>query len=109
MKPPPQHLAPHLKTRIKNVLFPYKEALSEKKWKTVEKEMISDGVYDKFSKKYLGKLTPYDLESKSRNARRMIPGTTIHFVQEAIRLKVNITADNHGEYKPNREQLEAQF
>ena len=40
------------------------------------------------------------------NKRKMIPGTMVHYVQEAIRLRVNIAADNHGEYKPNREQME---
>ena len=107
MKPPPQHLAPHLKTKIKNVLFPYK-ALSEKKWKTLEKELLTNGVYDR-DKKYLGTMSPFDAQSKYKNSRKMIPGTVIHFVQEAIRLKVNITADHHADYKPNREQLESAF
>ena len=108
MRPPPQHLAPHLKTKIKNVLFPYKDALSEKQWKAMDKHLIKEGVYD-MDGKYAVHPSRHERERNYTNSRKMIPGTTVHFVQEAIRLKVNITADHHGEYKPNREQLESAF
>jgi hypothetical protein len=109
MPPPPQHLAPHLKTKIKNVLFPYK-ILDETKWKSMDKHLIKDGVYD-----LKGRLFPRGGKSQNTiamempNRRTMIEGTMTHFVDAAIRLKVNITADNHGDYKPNREQLESCF
>merc|ERR1712146_61455 len=61
---------PHLKSRIE--LYPFKDILSEKKWGSVEKDLLRKGVHDSAGRLIPPK-TKAELELEWPNRSKMIP------------------------------------
>jgi len=64
----------------------------------MDHSMIHSGIFD--NKGSVLRSKPNEqIEKEMVFRRKMIPGTMVHYVEQAIRRQVDIFADGHGDYK----------